>query len=97
MDELLEKVREYEKLLDKNSKIKRLRELNEVIKGDKELTQKIKRYQITFNEELKKEIYNDERIKEYKELETDINLEIMGINSRLRSISGKGCHHHENN
>lgn len=97
MNELLNKIKLYEEQLDKNKDIKRIKELNELIRKDKDLNKKILEYQVTKDPSLKMEIYNNELYKEYKSLETNINLIIMSLNAKLKVISDKGCGHNENN
>lgn len=97
MNELLNKIKLYEEQLDKNKDIKRIKELNELIRKDKDLNKKILEYQVTKDPSLKMEIYNNELYKEYKSLETNINLIIMSLNAKLKVIRDKGCGHNENN
>ncbi len=92
MEELIDKTNNLINEIDKISQVKRIKELNKEISEDKELSDLIHTYQINQDENLKRRILDNKLFKEYKVNETDINLLIMDINSRLKSINGKkGC------
>ena len=92
MEELIEKTNNLISEIDKLSQVKKIRSLNKEISKDKELSDLIHTYQINQDENLKRRILDNKLFKEYKVNETDINLLIMDINSRLKSINGKkGC------
>lgn len=92
MEELIEKTNNLIREIDKLSQVKRIKSLNKEISKDKELSDLIHTYQINHDENLKRRILDNKLFKEYKVNETDINLLIMDINSRLKSINGKkGC------
>ena len=92
MEELIEKTNNLISEIDKLSQVKKIRSLNKEISEDKELSDLIHTYQINQDENLKRRILDNKLFKEYKVNETDINLLIMDINSRLKSINGKkGC------
>lgn len=97
MIELINKVSELKEELEKETSIKRVRELNKEIINDKELMNLIRKYHDTNDERIKKKIYSNKLIREYKEKETDINLIIMGINNSLKKISNRGKCGYENN
>lgn len=78
--------------LEKNKHIKRIKELNLKVLEDKELTKLIKEYQETNNSNIKEKIMSNNLFKEYKVEETEINLIIMNINTKLKKITGsKEC------
>lgn len=90
MDKLIEKVENLKKELDNQENIKKIKELNNKIFLDKELISLIEKYKLTQNEEIKKEIISNKLYKEYKEIETDINILILSINQKLKKITKKG-------
>ena len=90
MNELIEKVEYLKKSISEIDKIKELQELNKEIIKDKELLKLVEEYNRTQEENIKKEIVNNELFKKYKVLETDINVIILEINSKLKQITDKG-------
>lgn len=90
MNELIEKVDNLKQSISELDKIKEIKELNKEIIKDKELLNKIEEYNRTQDEKLKQEIINNELFKKYKVLETDINVLILEINSKLKQINDKG-------
>ena len=89
MNELIEKVDNLKKSISELDKVKEIKELNKEIIKDKELLKLIEEYNSTQDEKLKKEIINNELFKKYKVLETDINVIILEINSKLKQITNK--------
>lgn len=89
MNELIEKVDNLKKSISELDKVKEIKELNKEIIKDKELLKLIEEYNRTQDEKLKKEIINNELFKKYKVLETDINVIILEINSKLKQITNK--------
>lgn len=53
---------------------------------DKELISKIDEYHNTYNEAIRKEIFNDEKYKKYKMLENRLNFLILSCNKYLGEI-----------
>lgn len=53
---------------------------------DKELIAKIDEYHNTYNETIRKKIYNDEKYKQYKMLENRLNFLILSCNKYLGEI-----------
>ena len=90
MNELIEKVDNLKQSISELDKVKEIKELNKEIIKDKELLNKIEEYNRTQDEKLKQEIINNELFKKYKVLETDINVLILEINSKLKQINDKG-------
>ena len=90
MNELIEKVENLKKSISEIDKIKEIQELNKEIIKDKELLKLVEEYNRTQDENIKKEIVNNELFKKYKVLETDINVIILEINSKLKQICDKG-------
>ena len=92
MEKLIEKTNRLLEEIDKLSQVKRIRQLNKIISCDIELRELIDNYNYNKTDNLKRRIIDNNLFKEYKYNETDINLLIMDINSRLKSINGnKGC------
>ena len=92
MEKLIEKTNRLLEEIDKLSQVKRIRQLNKIISCDIELRELIDNYNYNKTDNLKRRIIDNNLFKEYKDNETDINLLIMDINSRLKSINGnKGC------
>lgn len=90
MDELMEKVDNLINSIDNTKQVKDIKVINKLIMEDKELLDLIKRYNETQDENLKKEIINNKLFKDYKEKETELNILILDINSKLKDISNKG-------
>ena len=90
MNELIEKVENLKQSIEELDKIKEIKALNKEIIKDKELLNKIEEYNRTFNESTMQEIVNNDLFKKYKVLETDINIIILEINSKLKQINDKG-------
>ena len=85
MDNLIES-------LDSTDLVKDIKELNKKIEEDQELSKLLKEYNNYPTKELKEKIMNNELFREYKVKETDLNILIMEINSKLKGISNKdGC------
>lgn len=89
MNELIEKVDNLKKSISELDKVKEIKELNKEIIKDKELLKLVEEYNRTQDEKLKQEIINNELFKKYKVLETDINVIILEINSKLKQITNK--------
>ena len=82
--------------IENNKKIIRMKELNKLLKEDKNLNKKLDEfYKIIDNPysdeyvELKKDILENVLVKEYKQLEKELNFIILEINSKLKSIVDK--------
>lgn len=90
MNELIEKVDNLKQSISELDKIKEVKELNKEIIKDKELLKQIEEYNRTQDEKIKQEIVNNSLFKKYKVLETDINVLILEINSKLKQINDKG-------
>ena len=92
MEELIEKTKNLISNIDKLDQVKKIKSLNKKILNDHKLRKLIEKYDYCKDENLKRSIIDNKIFKEYKLNETDINLLIMDINSRLKSINGKkGC------
>ena len=90
MEEIIEKTENLIKVLDQDERILRIKDLNKKIKKDEKLCRKLEDYKISNKENLKAEIINNSLFREYKKAETDINVLIFEINSKLKEIKEKG-------
>ena len=92
MEVLIEKLDNLKVVLDNTEEVKKVSYyLNKVLE-DKELIKDIENYNITRDDKLLKKISNNTLFSDYKRCETDLNLLIMKINNKLKSISKKdGC------
>lgn len=80
-----------ELILDiKNSKLTYniKKSLNDIY-NDKKLIANINKYKDTLDENIKKEIYNNEKFMRYKRLENETNLLIMKLNKIFKEIGDK--------
>ena len=57
---------------------------------DEELMKMIRKYQENGSEDLKKEIINNKLFSDYKDKETELNILILELNKKLKSINDKG-------
>lgn len=90
MNELFIKIHNLKNELDNLKIIKNLNYYNNLIINNEILKTKIDKYYKDNSKDLLFEIYNYEEIKKYKECETEINLLIMMINSKLKKITNSG-------
>lgn len=90
MNNLIEKVDTLKNILNSQEEIKKIRSLNKEIQLDKKLISQINNFKTSQDENIKKQITSNELFKEYKNLETEINLIILGINQKLKEITNKG-------
>lgn len=90
MEKLLEKIEILKKELNNTEQVKNIQKLNLQIKENKKLLNKIQIYNQTRKELLRQEILSDNLYKEYKVAETELNILILQINSKLNKINNKG-------
>ena len=90
MNELIDKVEQLKNSLDETKQVKELKSINEEIMKDKELLEDIKRYNETQDEKLKEKIINHKLFREYRHKETECNILILEINSKLKKLKDKG-------
>ena len=90
MNELIDKVEKLKESISDLDKVKKIKMLNKEIIQDKELVKLVEEYNRTQSESIKKQIMNNELFQKYKVLETDINIIILEINSKLKQINDKG-------
>lgn len=90
MEELLEKLEGLKKELEKSPTVMEIKELNKKLEQEEDLVENIKKYQITKEEPLRKEIIKNPLFLEYKKKENDLNFIILEINKRLKAIKKEG-------
>ena len=90
MNDLMEKVDNLITSIDETKQVQDIKSINEKIMEDKELLDLIKKYQETQDEKLKEKIINNKLFSDYKEKETELNILILDINSKLKDINDKG-------
>ena len=90
MNELIDKVEKLKESISDLDKVKKIKMLNKEIIQDKELVKLVEEYNRTQSESIKKQIMNNELFQKYKALETDINIIILEVNSKLKQINDKG-------
>ena len=95
MNELYELVENLKSYLDNLNDIKNIKDINKNLSKDKDLLNKIELYRNNKDINLKKEILSNKDFKEYKRLESNINLLILEINSKLKELVPR--RNHENN
>ncbi len=90
MNDLIDKVENLKEALNDTKQVKEIKDINKLIMNDKELLELIKKYNETQDEDIKTKILNNELFKDYKDKETELNILILEINSKLKEISNKG-------
>lgn len=91
MEKLIEEVENLKNVID-NRYAQEFNMLNKNVKEDTNLMSLIKEYRKTNDDKIKKEIMNNSLFQEYKEKETEINLIIMNINTKLKNLKdNKEC------
>ena len=86
MEKLIEKIDKLKKELDTSKEVKDVKLLRKKIQENKELITKIDLYNQTRKEQLKKEIYSNSDYIKYKEAETNLNILILELNSKLKTL-----------
>lgn len=90
MEDLIDKVENLKEALNDTKQVKEIKDINKLIMNDKELLELIKKYNETQDEDIKTKILDNELFKDYKDKETELNILILEINSKLKEISNKG-------
>ena len=83
---LLNAYQELIYMIDNSTIKKEIENSLDDIYNDVELVNKIKTYHETYNNNLRKEIYNNNKYKRYKQLENRLNLLIFSCNRCLGEI-----------
>ena len=89
MEELYNKIDNLKNALDNDECIKNLKKLNKEVFQDEKLISLIEKYNYNKDERIQTEIINNELYRKYKQQETELNLLIWEINSRLKEIHKK--------
>ena len=90
MNDLIEKVDNLITSIDSTKQAEEIKKINKEIMKDEDLLEMISKYNVTKDEELKKKIISNKLFNDYKEKETDLNILILELNSKLKEISDKG-------
>lgn len=90
MEELLKKIEQLKKEISKDKRVIEIKRLNEKLNQDKSIIDLIEKYNITKDENIKKQILENKLFREYKEAETELNILILEINKELKTITNKG-------
>ncbi|MBR2678133.1 MAG: YlbF family regulator [Bacilli bacterium] len=90
MEDLIEKVDNLIDAIDNTKQVKEIKTVNEEIMKDKKLLDLIKKYNETYDDKIKKQILENKLFSDYKDKETELNILILDINSKLKKISSKG-------
>lgn len=99
MKKINNKVDELINILNNDSRIKRLYELKVELNNDKSLMSKIESLKkldqySTKYKDIKLDLFKNPKFVEYKELENEINILILEINQKLKTLTDeRGCHH----
>ena len=90
MENLLNKIEQLKKEISKDKRIIEIKKLNKKLKQEKSLIDLIQKYNITKDENIKKQIVENKLFREYKVAETELNILILEINKELKTITNKG-------
>ena len=90
MNDLIGKVDNLINSNDNTKQVQEIKKINEEIMKDEELMKRIRKYQENGSEDLKKEIINNKLFSDYKDKETELNILILELNKKLKSINDKG-------
>lgn len=102
MKKINDKVEELIDILNNDRRVKRLKVLKKELNKDEELISKIEylkkldQYSVDYRN-LKKELFQNPKFVEYKELENKISIIILEINRKLKNLTNERSCHHENN
>ena len=89
MEKLYEKIDNLKEVLNETETIKKIKEATQNIMQDQELLKQIEDYNYTKDERLKEKILNNQKFREYKNQEAELNLLILEINAQLKQIIKK--------
>lgn len=89
MEKLYEKIDNLKEVLNETETIKKIKEATQNIMQDQELLKQIEDYNYTKDERLKEKILNNQKFREYKHQEAELNLLILEINAQLKQIIKK--------
>lgn len=89
MEKLYEKIDKLKECLNETECIIEIKRLLNEINNDQELIKTIEEYNKTEDERLRDKILNNKLFREYKHQEAELNILILQINQRLKSITKK--------
>lgn len=89
MEKLYEKIDNLKEVLNETETIKKIKEATQNIMQDQELLKQIEDYNYTKDERVKEKILNNQKFREYKHQEAELNLLILEINAKLKQIIKK--------
>ena len=89
MEKLYEKIDNLKEVLNETETIKKIKEATQNIMQDQELLKQIEDYNYTKEERVKEKILNNQKFREYKHQEAELNLLILEINAQLKQIIKK--------
>lgn len=93
MNEIYEKLEQIKQNLNNLEIFNKLEDAINKIRENDELIDKIKKYNETYDESLRLDIYKYNEIEEYKRIENEINILILQINQKLKKIkNSEGCY-----
>ena len=87
MEELIVRVNNLIDTIDNSDIVKEVKIANERVMNDKLLLKLLDDYSKTQDEKIKRKIISNDLFQEYKLKETDLNIMIMFINQKLKTIS----------
>lgn len=90
MEKLLKKLEQLKKEISKDKRVIEIKRLNEKLNQEKSIIDLIEKYNITKDENIKKQILENRLFREYKVAETELNILILEINKELKTITNKG-------
>ncbi len=97
MNELLDKLDNLKNELDSSTLVVDIKKCLDKVNNDKELSKLLEEYKVYPNDIIKSKILENKTFQEFKIKETELNLFIMEMNSKLKTISKKGSCGHESN
>ena len=89
MEKLYEKIDNLKEVLNETETIKKIKKTTQNIMQDQELLKQIEDYNYTKDERIKDKILNNQKFREYKHQEAELNLLILEINAQLKQIIKK--------
>lgn len=89
MEKLYEKIDKLKECLNETKCVIEIKRLLKEINDDKDLINMIEEYNKTEDERIRNKILNNKLFREYKHQEAELNLLILQINQRLKSITKK--------
>ncbi len=87
MDELIIKVNNLIDTINNSDIVREVKKYNDKVMSDESLLKLLEEYNNTKDEKIKEKIISNELFREYKLKETDLNIMIMSINQKLKTIS----------